>query len=535
MVVKIIRRSEAQARAVSPASPANGNERSARLTPVPSTDDVRVLPAPAPTACTEAWDGAPSSELARRRPATLATILEAVAASSETARAKRDMSWAIRTFARATGRTPSDILADAPTVRNELSTMSPAMLGLDTESAFYNVTSLMRKALRIGGKSIRPRARSAPLKGAWVGLFASLPGRSAKARLGGFISFCSANGYEPADVSDGHLARYAHVLETDSLDPAWIKKVEKTVVAWNKAVADLPLWPKTPLKSPWKRKAPFTPPAEALPQLYQDSMRDFLDYCQNPHDEDEFVSRKGLRPGSIRTRYFLLRYMAEVLRQAGWDDKALSSVNDLVTPRALDVLLRHQSPQPDGTGRAQYLVRVVVLKSIAKYWAAAPNEVITQLSRIINRYSAKTHSMTPANRRKLSAVSGADVRVKLFTLAARVYQALDGVRPEDLTERCASLALAALYVELSLMWPGRVGTLSKIHLTKNLVRSGRGRTERMFLHFQKSEIKNGVEVDVELPPHLVALIKLYLNRYRSLLTKQPSDYLGGGPQRRRRH
>ncbi len=56
----------------------------------------------------------------------------------------------------------------------------------------------------------------------------------------------------------------------------------------------------------------------------------------------------------------------------------------------------------------------------------------------------------------------------------------------------------------------------------------------MFLHFQESEIKNGVPVEVELPPHLVALVNSYLTRYRPLLTVQPSDYLfpgsGGGPR-----
>src|SRR5262249_20125571 len=87
---------------------------------------------------------------------------------------------------------------------------------------------------------------------------------------------------------------------------------------------------------------------------------------------------------------------------------------------------------------------------------------------------------------------------------------------------------------LALMWPGRVGTLSKIHLTNNIIRSGHGRAQRVFLHFAADQVKNGEPVEVELPPHLVTMIDTYLARYRPLLLAEPSDHLfparNGGPR-----
>jgi hypothetical protein len=345
----------------------------------------------------ESWDRPGARPLPPTRAVTLANVLMAVDASDLTPSAKRDMSWAIRVFARATGRTPSDIPAEPTGVREHLTAMSPAMLGLKA-SAFYNVKALLRKAIRFTGKTVRPRSRkrNVALNAQWSPLFSKLPGRRAKARLGGFITHCSAQGYEPPNIETGHLLRYAHVLESEGIDPKWAKTVERTVQEWNKMVEELDFWPKATLAAPWKRKEAFTPALEKFPEAYQQSVKDYLSYLQNPPIEDELAPIRGLRPGSIRTRLFLLRYMAAVLRTKGWSDADLSSVNSLVSKAALDILLQHKSPEPGGSGsNAQYVLRGVVLKSIAKYWAAAPQDVIKSLSRVIGRYAVKTRRPPP--------------------------------------------------------------------------------------------------------------------------------------------
>src|SRR5262249_41662628 len=91
-------------------------------------------------------------------------------------------------------------------------------------------------------------------------------------------------------------------------------------------------------------------------------------------------------------------------------------------------------------------------------------------------------------------------------------------------------------IELSLMWPARVGNLSKIHLKKNIIRSGSGRTARMFLHFDAAEVKNNKNLDAELPPSAACMVDLFIKRYRPLLIEAPSSYLfphrNGGPRHR---
>ena len=363
---------------------------------------------PPVVASKESWDRPGVRPLPPARIATLATVLMTVDASDLTPSAKRDMSWAIRRFARATGRTPSDIPAEPTAVREHLTAMSPAMLGLKA-SAFYNVKALLRKAIRFTGKTVRPRSRNrnVALDAQWAPLFSKLPGRRAKARLGGFITYCSAQGYEPTNIETGHLLRYAHVLESEGIDPKWAKTVERTVQEWNKLVEELDFWPKATLATPWKPKEAFTPPLEEFPEAYQQSVKDYLGYLQNPPIEDELAPIRGLRPGSIRTRLFLLRYMAAVLRTKGWPDADLSSVNNLVSKAALDILLHHKSPAPGGSGsNAQYVLRVVVLKSIGESTGrGAPGCDQKSFARYRPLCREDAHAMAPVNRRKLNELS----------------------------------------------------------------------------------------------------------------------------------
>jgi hypothetical protein len=487
----------------------------------------------AATTTSNSWDVRSDKAPPPLRTLTLEAILTIIDGSDQASAKKRDMTWAIQAFARAAGRTPSDIVADAASIRALLSSMSPAMLGLQTGS-FYNLKALLRKAMDLAGKPVHSRLRTFELIADWASLMESLPCRRARIRLAGFVSYLSSQGHVPTSITNAHIERYANVLQHNGIEGGSSKKIERTVQEWNLARETVPSWPKATLSVPWKPKKPFTPPLEDLPEGYQRSAAEYLAYLQNPPLDDDNAPLKGLRFGSIRTRLFLLRYMAAVLREAGWSDAELSSINCLVTPKALKVLLAHKRPEANGKYRAQYVVRFVVLKSIAKYRAGSPAAEVKHLSKVIGRHAVKSHEMAPGNRRKLQALRSNDVRARLFGMSAFAFKALDEVADKNLMPRHGAVALAAFYVELSLMWPGRVGTLSQTHLTDNIIRSGTGKTQRVFFHYLASQSKTGQSADWEAPPHLVALLERYLKRYRPLLIDEPSEYLfpakNGGPR-----
>lgn len=465
--------------------------------------------------------------------ATLADVLEQIMKTDLPERAHRDVRWAINTFCTALGVAPIDVPANAASIRDRLDGLSPAMLGL-TPEAFSNIRSILRRVLRAMGKTARRRARGEPLSPAWATLYERLETRSAKAGMGAFISYCSAEGYEPGDVGDQHLARFIQVLNEGSLQALWHKSVNTTVREWNKSAKSVAGWPPAELHTPWGKREVITLPMDALPIAYQGSIEEYLHYLANPPFDNDNAPLHGLRPESIISKRFALRYMGSVLLRAGTPPEKLTAIDDLVAKEALDIILAFFQPDKDGNGRATCLQMAIHLKSIAVSQKSPPPGAIPRLRQVIWRHQRKTVGLTKKNRGKLAHLGDPGKIAKLVTLPPRVFAALAKIKQP--TPRDANLALTALYVELALMWPARIANLSKIHLQQNVIRTGTGRAARMILHFDAGEVKNNKDLEAELPPGAVQMVNLFIRRYRPLLLQAPSDYLfphrDGGPRHR---
>jgi hypothetical protein len=465
--------------------------------------------------------------------ANLADVLERLPMTDLPERAHRDVRWAINSFCNGLGVAPIDVPADARSIRDRLERLSPAMLGFRSEDPFNNMRSILRRVLRLMGKTAHRRARNEPLSPGWASLYERLKTRTAKAGMGAFISWCSAQGHAPADVGDQHVERFAHFLEEGSLHGAWRKRVDSTVREWNKAVKAVDGWPSIELHTPWGRREVVTLPMEALPVAYQGSVEEYLHYLENPPLDDDFAPLHALRPETIKSKRSALRYMASVLLRAGMPREMLTSIDDLVTPAAVSCILAHFEPDQNGAGRATCLQMAMHLKAITTSQRSPSPEVVHRLRQTIRRHKRKTRGLTKRNREKVMRLADDRIAAKLFTLPPKIFEALGKKVP---TVRDANLAAAALYVGLSLVWPARVGNLSRIHLTKNIIRSGTGRTARMFIHFDAAIVKNHKDLEAELPPDVAHLVDLFIHRYRPKLIQAPSDFLfphrDGGPRHR---
>lgn len=466
--------------------------------------------------------------------ANLADVIECLPMTDLPERAHRDVRWAINSFCTGLGVAPIDVPADARNIRDRLDRLSPAMLGFRSEAPFNNLRSILRRVLRLMGKTALRRARNEPLSPNWSTLYQRLKTRTAKAGMGAFVSFCSAQGHEPADVDNLHIERFAHFLEEGSLHGAWRKCVGSTVREWNKAAQAVDGWPSTELHTPWGKREVITRPMEALPAAYQKSAEDYLHYLENPPVDDDFAPLRGLRPETINSKRAALRYMASVLLRAGMPAEQLTSIDDLVTSTALDCILAHFEPDERGAGRATCLQMAMHLKAITTSQRSPSPEVVHRLRQTIRRHKSKARGLTKRNREKVMRLTDDRIAARLFTLPPKIFDVLGKIKMP--TVRDANLAAAALYVGLSLVWPARVGNLSKIHLTENIIRSGTGRKARMFIHFDAAMVKNHKDLEAELPPDVAHLVDLFIYRYRPKLIQAPSDFLfphrDGGPRHR---
>ena len=117
---------------------------------------------------------------------------------------RREQQSAIVTFAKACGRTPSEIIADAPHISFLLKEANWQRLGI-TKKSWANVQSRVRTALQLAGVDIAKRRNFKPAP-EWEDLVAPLPPRK-RQDLSRFGGYCTVRQISPHEVSRSHLRR----------------------------------------------------------------------------------------------------------------------------------------------------------------------------------------------------------------------------------------------------------------------------------------------------------------------------------------
>ena len=92
----------------------------------------------------------------------------------------------------------------------------------------------------------------------------------------------------------------------------------------------------------------------------------------------------------------------------------------------------------------------------------------------------------------------------------------------------AKLVRAAVAVELEIMAPIRLQNLSELNMDTDFVRSHAGKNATVHLFIPGKRTKNGEDIELELPRDTMALIDLYMAKYRNHLIEP--QYRGTGPR-----
>ncbi len=134
--------------------------------------------------------------------------------------------------------------------------------------------------------------------------------------------------------------------------------------------------------------------------------------------------------------------------------------------------------------------------------------------------------MTEKNRRRLAVFRDPQHVRDLLLLPYRLLkQAESGTLPP---RDAAILVRAAVAIELEIMCPIRLQNLSEIDVDTDFVRSRSGKGAAVHLFIPGKRTKNGEDIELELPAQSMALIDLYLAKYRNHLI-QP-EHRGSGPR-----
>jgi len=274
---------------------------------------------------------------------------------------------------------------------------------------------------------------------AWSTQCDQVADKHARSFIRTLASFCSSKGIEPEHVDEAALKAFEAAIRasTKKRPTQFIRDTRKT---WNSLSATLPGWPQTQLEVADRRPNPSVAP-NGLPDSFILDMESFLNRSSNGGRFKPL--RKGPRADAtkIDTRRKIFQ-LVTMLAAKAWDLSTLSGLKDLVMdPEALDIIIDTMWDGGAGEECAHHYNRLRLLRTIAKHWAHAGEEILEQLKEAERAFRETTDGLTERNKAKIRQFADENNIRRLVMLPANVVEEL---RPEQPTLGEAIVVQSAL-------------------------------------------------------------------------------------------
>jgi len=455
---------------------------------------------------------------------TLFDVFRATEADKDiTTARRRNVLSSLRRFAQVAGMELSFMPATPGYYRKKLADLHPAMAGI-TAKRLANIKAdvlwaIKRSGVRGSGKYL------APFLDAWVCLIDRIEDRRLLWTLSRFLHYCSAQGIEPEDVDDGVSTAYLRATTDETFIKNPRDQHRRTCRAWNKAVDEVPDWPRITLSIPRYRSTYMLPWS-----MFPESLRTEVDDWRAVLSGGDLLSDnhlvRPLRESSIETRRFQLRQFASALVHVGHDPTELTSLAVLVDLAAVRAGLRFFLDRSGGNPTSQICQFAILLTIIAQHWVKVDAAHLEALKRLRRKVTPRSEGMTQKNRDRLRQFDDQQTLLALLDFPRRQ---VEEARKRDPAHRATAIRIQiALAVEILINAPIRAGNLAALSLTRHLRFSRAGRQGTIHLVIPPEEVKNREPLEFVLPEETVTLLKLYLADYRSHLVDGENEWLFPG-------
>jgi integrase len=214
------------------------------------------------------------------------------------------------------------------------------------------------------------------------------------------------------------------------------------------------------------------------------------------------------------------------LVQQGVDAGTLTSLAACLTSKNYKLGLKFFLDRHGGKSSSAIHSLAGMLTSVARHWLKLGQPELDAMKRLTRRLAVPGQGMTQKNRDRLRPLLDRETAEHLLRLPQLLMDQLE--RGKVSKSRRKVMIQMAVAIEILLMAPIRIGNLAELHIDRNLVRVGK----RHHLVIDGSDVKNGQNLEFELPEESTRLIDCYLADHRS---SPPSNrYLfpgeGDGPK-----
>ncbi|ODT21074.1 MAG: hypothetical protein ABS35_18335 [Kaistia sp. SCN 65-12] len=413
-----------------------------------------------------------------------------------------------------------DLAANPAKLLAALDQYSPAMAGL-SDGGFANLKSRLRKAFKLA-KPHLISTRHVRLEGEWLQLHDQLVTREQR-ELSRFLRFACAAEWKLAEVGDNHVERFVAHLRDEAMVASWEPVVRNTIRAWNRAASDAQHPGLQPLTPPVPKRTSYWIDPASLPASMRADMEAFLAHLSAPAIFAS-QSRIRLKPGTVKQYRHGIVMLISALAEAGEDLASMTRLGDVVTASKVEkaLLFLHER---FGQRITSGMVLMAARSRKIAVWAKLPDEAIVELDNLIERLEEAAPSekgLTAKNKALLDRLDDARFRDlvyllphTLMTRAMRQRQPVWG----------ASVARAAVAIELLLTCSMRRENLISLELERNIRRIGSGRDARWIIEFEQQDVKNEEPLRYTLPKESADLLEEYLHHWRPVLCDGATSWL----------
>lgn len=435
---------------------------------------------------------------------------------------------AIKRIDELVGHGALDLPADPRVIFPLLARVSPAMAGMEAGS-FANTLSRLRTAFRLAAPHLGNLRSQKPLKGHWRTLQETLDAK-AKRMLSRLFHFAARQGWQPADITDAHMERFASYLREEAMVIHWDTTVRQTIKAWNRLAASGhgALGPLTP---PALKRTSYWIPPENWPESLRADVEALLSKLANPNLFSNRRVRK-LKPGTIGQYRQMISTLVSAATRDGVPLTQLTALAVAVHPdqvvRALAFLAARAGGTITGT-MMQMMVRVRVIADMcqlpdserAELEAIWENLVLNAPPELQRRHMARKN-------RLLLERLGHDQHFAdlIHTLPDRLA---NEARAKKESQFAPVLMRTATAIDLLLTCSMRRENLVCLELGKSIKRVGQPPNHRWVIELTPEEVKNEQPLRYRIDGSTAALLEDYLAHWRPKLCEKPNRWLFPGP------
>jgi len=415
------------------------------------------------------------------------------------------------------GRTPEDVPATPAAVQKLLDGLNPVLANLST-GGFQNLKSHLRRGFSLLGFTAKKPAAKAEPTPAWKAIIEPLPEYD-RIKIWRFAGFCSRNGIAPDAVTHTTFTEFHQELDATLAAKKAMMAAQATAVAWNKARLNVPGWPDLILVRPSNAKPKLMLPFDAFPKEFNGEFDIWLKRVRDADENDAHAPNKPYRPRTITNHTEYTYYVASVLVMTGMPAAQITQLKVLLTPANIDKVLGFVETRLGNPNSPTKLSILYALLSLASFGPTVCRKyqapLRERLAKIETRASRMHKTMTEKNRRVVTQFNDKATQGRLLKLSPVLMMKADAVKKPN--AETARQALTAVAIEVLLANPLRAENLFKLDLDRHFQHVGHGKTAKTYVHIDGIEVKNGVDIDFQVPKTTMALIGHYLTRFRPIL------------------